>query len=190
MSKVLNQFIRRRFPQSRSRASLRLFGKDSPDSAPPSSFQIETFLDVVGERQRCFDDFPVEIYHVKCAVRPDCQVDWTKPGIGGGEEFAVGFCSLGNEGGAVSNQDIPMHQIVGGITDEDIVMKWLRKKVGRINLRTARGGDVSSRYELGGGKPLRLGTDAKDLASGAMVRDVDGNGRRGQCGIPAKIVIR
>src|SRR5207245_2129957 len=137
-----------RFSQGRSRASLCLFGKDSPDSAPASAFQVETFLNVVGERQRCFDDFPIEIYHVKCAVRPDCQIDRTKPGISGGQEFAVGFCSLGNEGSAVSNQDILMHQIVGGITDEDIVMKWLRKKVGRIDHGTACGGDVSSRHQL------------------------------------------
>ena len=61
------------------------------------------------------------------------------------EEFTVGFSSLGNECSAVSDQDIPMHQIVGGITDEYVVVKRLRKKLGRINHRTACGRDVSPR---------------------------------------------
>src|SRR5205823_3307042 len=70
----------------------------------------------------------------------------------------VGLGSLGNKRGALSNQDIPVHQIIGGITHESIVVKRLWKQVGRIDHGTARGGDVSARHQLRRRKPLRIGS--------------------------------
>src|SRR5262245_37421267 len=101
---------------------------DSPNSASAAALQIELLLDVVRQRQRRFDHFAVEITNVDRTVGADCQIDRAKPVVGGSKEFAVGIDSLGDESRTLGFEGIAVNQIIGGVADERLAMRFFWEK--------------------------------------------------------------
>src|SRR5687768_8982574 len=68
-----------------------------------------------------FDDVAIDVGYVESAVRTDYHCDWTKPIVGGGEEFAILLFgrAMAFEGDAVAFENFAMDQIEGRVGNEN-----------------------------------------------------------------------
>ena len=128
--------------------------RDAPDAPAPAAFEVQLLLDVVRQRERCFDHLAVEVEDVDGAVRAEGQVDRAEPVVRRGQELAVVVRSDRGEGGPLLFEQFAVNDVVSRVADEVVAVILLRQKLASVDQWAARGRNVAARNEFRGREPL------------------------------------
>src|SRR5262249_45087512 len=148
-----------------------------------------------------------KVEDVQGPVGAQRQVDRPEPVVGRGQELAVLLPrrAAGDEGGPGGDEHVAVDEVVGRVADEGGAAVLPGEGVGIVDDRAAGGGDEAAGDQLGGGEAGGVGAalaaagaldapgleraDAEHPAGGAVVGDVEGDGRDGQGGVAAQVVV-
>ncbi len=119
--------------------------------------------------------------------------------------LAVGVAALRRERRPVRHQHVAVDEVVGRVADEGVAAVRFGEQVGRVDDRAAAGGDVAAGHQFRRGEALGVWprgppcgpldtprlerADAVDLAGGAVVGNVERDGRHRQERIAAQVVV-